>query len=72
MSNCCPVLCLLQEWNDYRLVWDPDSYDGIQRLRIPSNHIWLPDIVLYNKYAPVVKCDPLAPPVLHTNPIYTA
>ncbi|KAI5087704.1 neuronal acetylcholine receptor subunit alpha-6 precursor, partial [Silurus meridionalis] len=37
-----------QEWNDYRLVWDPDNYDGIQKLRIPSPHIWLPDIVLYN------------------------
>uniref|UniRef100_A0A8B9H9E3 Cholinergic receptor, nicotinic, beta 5a n=1 Tax=Astyanax mexicanus TaxID=7994 RepID=A0A8B9H9E3_ASTMX len=36
------------EWNDYRLVWDPDEYDGIKKLRIPSHHIWLPDIVLYN------------------------
>ncbi|KAG9259759.1 neuronal acetylcholine receptor subunit beta-2 isoform X1 [Astyanax mexicanus] len=39
---------LTQEWNDYRLVWDPDEYDGIKKLRIPSHHIWLPDIVLYN------------------------
>uniref|UniRef100_A0A8C4SIS6 Cholinergic receptor, nicotinic, beta 5a n=1 Tax=Erpetoichthys calabaricus TaxID=27687 RepID=A0A8C4SIS6_ERPCA len=39
---------LTQEWNDYRLVWDPQEYDGIKKLRIPSQHIWLPDIVLYN------------------------
>ncbi|KAK2919401.1 hypothetical protein Q8A73_003772 [Channa argus] len=39
---------LCQEWNDYRLRWDPDKYDGIKKLRIPSKHIWLPDIVLYN------------------------
>ncbi|XP_029016613.1 neuronal acetylcholine receptor subunit beta-2 [Betta splendens] len=39
---------LFQEWNDYRLRWDPDKYDGIKKLRIPSKHIWLPDIVLYN------------------------
>ncbi|XP_035385840.1 neuronal acetylcholine receptor subunit beta-2 [Electrophorus electricus] len=39
---------LTQEWNDYRLVWDADDYDGITKLRIPSHHIWLPDIVLYN------------------------
>lgn len=43
-------LCyLLQNWNDYRLTWDPSEYDGIDKLRIPSRHIWLPDIVLYNK-----------------------
>ncbi|XP_016421322.1 neuronal acetylcholine receptor subunit beta-2-like [Sinocyclocheilus rhinocerous] len=42
---------LTQEWNDYRLVWDPNEYEGIKKLRIPSQHIWLPDIVLYNKYA---------------------
>lgn len=40
----------LQEWNDYRLRWDPEKYEGIKKLRIPSKHIWLPDIVLYNKY----------------------
>uniref|UniRef100_A0A8C8A0R2 Cholinergic receptor, nicotinic, beta 5a n=1 Tax=Oryzias sinensis TaxID=183150 RepID=A0A8C8A0R2_9TELE len=38
----------LQEWNDYRLRWDPDKYEGIKKLRIPSKLIWLPDIVLYN------------------------
>lgn len=51
----------LQEWNDYRLVWNPDRYDGIKKLRIPSHHIWLPDIVLYNKYADAVTHDPLTP-----------
>ncbi|XP_035280926.1 neuronal acetylcholine receptor subunit beta-2-like isoform X1 [Anguilla anguilla] len=39
---------LTQEWNDYRLKWDPQEYEGIKKLRIPSQHIWLPDIVLYN------------------------
>ncbi|XP_053713208.1 neuronal acetylcholine receptor subunit beta-2-like isoform X2 [Synchiropus splendidus] len=39
---------LSQEWNDYRLSWDPEKYGGIKKLRIPSKHIWLPDIVLYN------------------------
>uniref|UniRef100_A0A8C9R6J7 Cholinergic receptor, nicotinic, beta 4 (neuronal) n=1 Tax=Scleropages formosus TaxID=113540 RepID=A0A8C9R6J7_SCLFO len=35
-------------WIDYRLSWDPSEYDGIDKIRIPSRHIWLPDIVLYN------------------------
>uniref|UniRef100_A0A3B3TVS5 Neuronal acetylcholine receptor subunit beta-2-like n=1 Tax=Poecilia latipinna TaxID=48699 RepID=A0A3B3TVS5_9TELE len=39
---------LFQEWNDYRLRWDPGKYEGIKKLRIPSKMIWLPDIVLYN------------------------
>ncbi|GAA6085537.1 neuronal acetylcholine receptor subunit beta-4 [Tachysurus ichikawai] len=39
---------LTQNWNDYRLSWDPSEYEGIDKLRIPSRHIWLPDIVLYN------------------------
>ncbi|XP_072321534.1 neuronal acetylcholine receptor subunit beta-4 [Eucyclogobius newberryi] len=39
---------LTQHWVDYRLAWDPSKYEGIDKLRIPSRHIWLPDIVLYN------------------------
>ncbi|XP_048829214.1 neuronal acetylcholine receptor subunit beta-4-like [Brienomyrus brachyistius] len=39
---------LTQDWVDYRLSWDPSKYDGIDKLRIPSRHVWLPDIVLYN------------------------
>ncbi|KFQ49018.1 hypothetical protein N333_06391, partial [Nestor notabilis] len=39
---------LNQEWADYRLAWKPSDYEGINRLRIPVKHIWLPDIVLYN------------------------
>ncbi|XP_030614123.1 neuronal acetylcholine receptor subunit beta-4 isoform X2 [Archocentrus centrarchus] len=39
---------LTQHWVDYRLSWDPEKYEGIVKLRIPSRHVWLPDIVLYN------------------------
>lgn len=40
---------LFQEWNDYKLKWNPDDYGGVDTLHVPSEHIWLPDIVLYNK-----------------------
>ena len=43
------VALVLQEWNDYKLKWNPDDYGGVETLHVPSEHIWLPDIVLYNK-----------------------
>uniref|UniRef100_UPI00398F5A2A neuronal acetylcholine receptor subunit beta-2-like n=1 Tax=Pristiophorus japonicus TaxID=55135 RepID=UPI00398F5A2A len=39
---------LTQEWNDYRLRWNPAEHEGIEQVRLPSTHIWLPDVVLYN------------------------
>lgn len=38
-----------QIWNDYKLRWLPAEFDGIEFIRVPSNKIWRPDIVLYNK-----------------------
>uniref|UniRef100_A0A8B9GSZ7 Cholinergic receptor, nicotinic, alpha 6 n=1 Tax=Astyanax mexicanus TaxID=7994 RepID=A0A8B9GSZ7_ASTMX len=35
-------------WNDYKLKWIPAEFDGIEYIRVPSNKIWRPDIVLYN------------------------
>lgn len=40
----------LQSWFDYKLRWEPKEYGGVQMLHVPSDHIWRPDIVLYNKY----------------------
>ncbi|XP_037667477.1 neuronal acetylcholine receptor subunit alpha-4 isoform X1 [Choloepus didactylus] len=37
-----------QEWHDYKLRWDPADYDNVTSIRIPSELIWRPDIVLYN------------------------
>ena len=39
-----------QEWLDYKLKWNPEDYGGVKHLHVPSQHIWLPDIVLYNKW----------------------
>ena len=38
-----------QYWYDYKLQWDPKEYGGVDMLHVPSDHIWRPDIVLYNK-----------------------
>jgi len=37
-----------QEWRDYKLSWNPADYGGVKHLHVPSQDIWLPDIVLYN------------------------
>nr|AXP17108.1 nicotinic acetylcholine receptor subunit alpha 8 [Cydia pomonella] len=39
-----------QKWFDYKLQWNPDEYGGVEMLYVPSEHIWLPDIVLYNNW----------------------
>jgi len=43
------LLMVLQEWFDYKLEWDPKEYGYVDILYVPSEEIWLPDIVLYNK-----------------------
>ncbi|KAF7403194.1 hypothetical protein HZH68_005988 [Vespula germanica] len=37
-----------QRWFDYKLQWDPEEYGGVEMIYVPSENIWLPDIVLYN------------------------
>nr|XP_060611695.1 neuronal acetylcholine receptor subunit alpha-5 isoform X2 [Anolis sagrei ordinatus] len=39
---------LRQEWVDVKLKWDPKDYAGITSIRVPSDSIWIPDIVLYD------------------------
>ncbi|XP_005082298.1 acetylcholine receptor subunit gamma isoform X2 [Mesocricetus auratus] len=36
------------QWCDYRLRWDPQDYEGLWILRVPSTMVWRPDIVLEN------------------------
>ncbi|GIY60081.1 acetylcholine receptor subunit alpha-like [Caerostris darwini] len=45
-----------QYWNDYKLTWDPREYGGVDMLHVPSDHIWRPDIVLYNKSVLIIRC----------------
>ncbi|XP_033840604.2 neuronal acetylcholine receptor subunit alpha-5 [Periophthalmus magnuspinnatus] len=37
-----------QEWTDMKLRWNPEDYLGITTVRVPSDRIWLPDVVLYD------------------------
>ncbi|KAJ3594090.1 hypothetical protein NHX12_006422 [Muraenolepis orangiensis] len=37
-----------QEWADIKLRWNPHDYLGITTIRVPSDMVWNPDIVLYD------------------------
>ncbi|XP_053514949.1 neuronal acetylcholine receptor subunit alpha-5 isoform X2 [Artibeus jamaicensis] len=39
---------LKQEWRDVKLRWDPEDYGGIRVIRVPSDSLWTPDIVLFD------------------------
>ncbi|KAE9552232.1 hypothetical protein FO519_004541 [Halicephalobus sp. NKZ332] len=39
---------LQHSWTDHKLRWKPEDYGGVEILYVPSDMIWLPDIVLYN------------------------
>lgn len=43
-------LWIRQKWNDAYLKWNKEDYDGLEVIHIPSNLVWRPDLVLYNKY----------------------
>ena len=38
------------EWTDPGLTWDSSSYGGINKINIPQNDIWKPDLVLQNGF----------------------
>ena len=43
-------LWVKQKWFDYKLRWDPEEYGGVEMLYVPSEQIWLPDVVLFNNW----------------------
>uniref|UniRef100_A0A915C3V0 Neurotransmitter-gated ion-channel ligand-binding domain-containing protein n=1 Tax=Parascaris univalens TaxID=6257 RepID=A0A915C3V0_PARUN len=36
------------QWTDSKLAWNPEDWGGIKKIHIPSDQIWIPDILLYN------------------------
>lgn len=42
------ALSARQQWTDYRLSWDPATYEGLSTLRVTPDRVWLPDIFLVN------------------------
>jgi len=36
------------EWNDTRLTWDPSEFENIEKIRLPTDLIWTPQLLLTN------------------------
>lgn len=47
---CAWICALFQYWTDIYLSWNPETYPGVQNLRFPSSLLWMPDILLYNRF----------------------
>ena len=45
---------LRQSWMDNRLAWDPEEY-GVQRLQLPVEEVWTPDLSSYGGKLEVVQ-----------------
>ncbi|XP_030025686.2 acetylcholine receptor subunit alpha-like 2 [Manduca sexta] len=58
---------LEHEWEDHKFKWDPLEYGGVKELYVPSEHIWLPDIVLYNNADGEYVVTTMTKAVLHHN-----
>ncbi|XP_054766018.1 neuronal acetylcholine receptor subunit alpha-10-like [Lytechinus pictus] len=35
-------------WEDEYLMWDPEDYGGVKKIKVQSDRLWLPDIFYYN------------------------
>ncbi|KAJ1532161.1 hypothetical protein ONE63_000784 [Megalurothrips usitatus] len=58
---------LEHEWRDHKFQWEPSEYGGQTELYVPSEHIWLPDIVLYNNADGEYVVTTMTKAVLHHN-----
>ncbi|XP_068218644.1 acetylcholine receptor subunit alpha-like 2 [Palaemon carinicauda] len=36
------------EWTDPRLKWNPEEFGGINKIHVPYEMLWIPDIAIYN------------------------
>ncbi|XP_055352207.1 acetylcholine receptor subunit alpha-like [Paramacrobiotus metropolitanus] len=37
------------QWKNSRLTWEPQQHNNITLVQLPVEHVWLPDITLYNR-----------------------
>ena len=61
-------------WKDEYLTWRPEMNAGITEIIVPSSKVWVPDVLLYNRYSrschPIScsskRCQVILPPFTNT------
>ena len=41
-------IVMKQSWNDLRLHWKPESFNGIDYIHVNPEELWNPEVILYN------------------------
>ena len=41
-------MLVAQEWEDENMQWEPEDYEGLSTLRVPSTKVWTPDTFIFN------------------------
>jgi len=41
---------LRSSWKDFRLMWEPEQYEGVDRIFLPADMVWRPDLTIYNSF----------------------
>ncbi|XP_061612094.1 5-hydroxytryptamine receptor 3A-like isoform X2 [Phyllopteryx taeniolatus] len=41
-----PLLWTMMSWTDERISWDPDEFCGITEISLPTDMLWIPDIII--------------------------
>ena len=44
-------------WTNELLRWDPKKWEGIKRLKVDPNEVWVPDVLLYNQVDGILSSD---------------
>ena len=60
-----------QEWKDYKLKWNPDEYNGVREICLPSSDLWNPDVLLYNRLSGSVNHNYMKPPASLLDAVFT-
>lgn len=37
---------ILQSWTDEFLVWNPEDFDEVKQVSMPTANVWVPDILI--------------------------
>ena len=47
----CTIRAFLEvRWRNEKLAWNPELYGGLERINVPNEKIWLPDLALLDTY----------------------